>query len=254
MEKFDKLVTIIEKLRSPEGCPWDREQNHKSLKPFVIEEAYEVVEAIDNENDNELLDELGDLLLQVVLHSQIASEENRFTIEDVLTNLSDKMVRRHPHVFDSVEVDGSSQVLKNWEDIKRKEKAERTSALDGITSGMPALYRAHKMQKRAAITGFDWPDTEGPLHKLHEEIDELEEAVHKNDIEHVKEEFGDVLFSMVNLARKLKFDAEDALRGANRKFDKRFRYIESKVAESDRAITEHSLEELEDFWTEAKSK
>ncbi|MDC7220926.1 MAG: nucleoside triphosphate pyrophosphohydrolase [Spirochaetales bacterium] len=256
MDKFDNLLEIIKTLRSPEGCPWDREQTHESLKPYAIEEAHEVAEAVDGGDPEMIADELGDLLLQVVLHSQIGSEQGTFTIDDVLDSVSSKMIRRHPHVFSDEKVSGTKEVLKNWEAIKKKEKAKKdhTSVLDGIPLSLPGLYRAAKIQKKASRAGFDWPDTEGPIQKIREEIEEFSHEVERNDREAMIEEFGDILFSLVNLSRKLDFDAEDSLRMSTGKFEKRFREIENMVNEGEKEMHDYSLEELDALWDKVKEK
>jgi tetrapyrrole methylase family protein / MazG family protein len=256
MDKFDNLLSIIEKLRSPEGCPWDREQTHESLKPYAIEEAHEVAEAVDGGDPEFIADELGDLLLQVVLHSQIGKEQGTFNIEDVLDCVSSKMIRRHPHVFSDVEVSGTGEVLKNWEAIKKQEKAKKdhTSILDGIPLSLPALYRAGKMQKKAARVGFDWPDTEGPIDKIREEIEEFSQEIERDDRTAMIEEFGDILFSLVNLSRKMDFDAEDSLRMATAKFERRFREVEKSAKIEGRDMHDCTLEELDVYWDRAKDK
>jgi tetrapyrrole methylase family protein/MazG family protein len=256
MDKFDELLTIIEKLRSPQGCPWDREQTHKSLKPYAIEEAHEVAEAVDMGDPELLADELGDLLLQVVLHSQIGREENTFTIEDVLNGVNSKMIRRHPHVFSDTTVSGTGEVLQNWEAIKKKEKAKRDhkSVLDGIPLSLPGLYRASKIQKKAARVGFDWPDTQGPLDKIKEEIEEFTREIERDDKEAMIDEFGDILFSLVNLSRKMDFDAEDSLRMATAKFEKRFRRVEEIARSKEIDMTASKIDELDKLWDEAKEE
>jgi tetrapyrrole methylase family protein/MazG family protein len=256
MDKFDELLTIIEKLRSPQGCPWDREQTHKSLKPYAIEEAHEVAEAVDMGDPELLADELGDLLLQVVLHSQIGREENTFTIEDVLNSVNSKMIRRHPHVFSDTTVSGTGEVLQNWEAIKKKEKAKRDhkSVLDGIPLSLPGLYRASKIQKKAARVGFDWPDTQGPLDKIKEEIEEFTREIERDDKEAMIDEFGDILFSLVNLSRKMDFDAEDSLRMATAKFEKRFRRVEEIARSKEIDMTASKIDELDKLWDEAKEE
>jgi tetrapyrrole methylase family protein/MazG family protein len=256
MDKFDELLTIIEKLRSPQGCPWDREQTHKSLKPYAIEEAHEVAEAVDMGDPELLADELGDLLLQVVLHSQIGREENTFTIEDVLNSVNSKMIRRHPHVFSDTTVSGTGEVLQNWEAIKKKEKAKRDhkSVLDGIPLSLPGLYRASKIQKKAVRVGFDWPDTQGPLDKIKEEIEEFTREIERDDKEAMIDEFGDILFSLVNLSRKMDFDAEDSLRMATAKFEKRFRRVEEIARSKEIDMTASKIDELDKLWDEAKEE
>jgi len=231
MLAFDRLIEVIEKLRSPKGCPWDREQTHQSLKPYLIEETYEVLDAIDDGRPEVLQDELGDLLLQIVLHSQLAAEKKTFTIEDVVKSISAKMIRRHPHVFGDTAVKDVKDVWRNWEKIKKGEKVQK-SILDSVPAALPALYRATKVQKKAARVGFDWPDIVGVLDKIKEEIHEFEEIKVKKQPERALDEFGDILFSLVNLARKLDLDAEDALRQATKKFEKRFKYVEQKVNKS----------------------
>lgn len=245
-EDFVKLVAILRK-----ECPWDRKQTHHSVKDNLIEEAYEAVEAIDEENFDELSKELGDLLLHVVFHSKMASEKNHFTINDVILKISEKLIRRHPHVFGSKEVKNEVEVASNWESIKLTEGKE--SILDGVPKHLPGLIRAHRMQEKAANVGFDWAEWQLAWEKLNEEIDEWREAVlHQSDAEK-REEFGDLMFSLVNVGRLMKIDAEDAIRQANKKFDYRFRYIEKKLAERGSSIVEADLEEMDDLWNEAKS-
>ena len=231
MSNFEKLVSIMETLRSDKGCPWDREQTHESLRPYLIEEAYEVLDAIDTKDDNELKIELGDLLLQVVFHAQLAHEEGRFSIEDVSGAVTEKLIRRHPHVFGDVKADTSDQVLENWEKIKQREKGPgKKSVLDGLPSQLPALLKAFRIQEKVSRVNFDWQDVKEVFGKVREEIYELEEAHDSTDQAAQEEEFGDLLFSMVNLARHLKITPEDALRFTNEKFIKRFNYIEEKMA------------------------
>jgi tetrapyrrole methylase family protein/MazG family protein len=256
MKQFDRFVATIKKLRSPEGCPWDREQTHQSLRPYLIEEVYEVLEAIDSGNPALLKDELGDLLLQIVLHAEIASEEKKFNIEDVAQNVTEKMVRRHPHVFADTKVSGVKDVWQNWEQIKKGEKSSaaenKESILDSIPQSLPALFRASKIQKKAARVGFDWADYQDVLEKIKEEIAEFAEAEASGKQTAIIEEFGDILFSLVNLARKLDIDAENALRLTTNKFEKRFKFIEKKVAEAKKEFKDYSLAELDNFWNEAK--
>jgi tetrapyrrole methylase family protein/MazG family protein len=252
---FNDLVEIMKKLRSPEGCPWDREQTHESLVPYLIEETYEVVDAIAKGNYENLKEELGDLLLQVVFHSQIASEEGKFTIDDVIDGICKKLIFRHPHVFgDRSDIKTSKDVLEKWEEFKEKEGKKRKSLLDGIPESLPALDYALKLQKKAAKVGFDWEDFEGVKEKLLEEIEEIEESYKKGDKGKIEEEVGDLLFMVVNLARKLNVNPEMALRKANKKFVDRFSYIEEKAKEEGRSLEEMSLEEMEKLWQEAKQK
>ena len=250
---FDDLVEIMRKLRSPEGCPWDREQTHESLVPYLIEETYEVVDAITKRDYENLREELGDLLLQVVFHSQIASEEGKFTIDDVVDGICKKLIFRHPHVFgDRDDIKTSEDVLEKWEEFKKKEGKKRESLLDGIPESLPALDYALKLQKRAAKVGFDWKDFEGIKEKLLEEIEEVEESYRKGNREKIEEEVGDLLFMVVNLARALNVNPEIALRKANQKFVRRFSYIEKKAREKGKSLEEMSLEEMEELWQEAK--
>ncbi len=250
---FDDLVEIMRKLRSPEGCPWDREQTHESLVPYLIEETYEVVDAITKRDYENLREELGDLLLQVVFHSQIASEKGKFTIDDVVDGICKKLIFRHPHVFgDRDDIKTSEDVLKKWEEFKKKEGKKRESLLDGIPESLPALDYALKLQKRAAKVGFDWKDFGGIKEKLLEEIEEVEESYRKGNREKIEEEVGDLLFMVVNLARALNVNPEIALRKANQKFVRRFSYIEKKAREKGKSLEEMSLEEMEELWQEAK--
>ncbi|GAC1423720.1 MAG: hypothetical protein NVSMB5_17600 [Candidatus Velthaea sp.] len=254
---WDDLVEIMARLRR--SCPWDREQTHESLVRYLIEETYEVVEAIEANAEGELCDELGDLLFQIVFHSQLATERGKFSVADVIDALSNKMIRRHPHVFGDVAVANVEQVWANWEQLKSQEKTglSRASKLDGIPAALGALQRGQKMQDKAARVGFDWADARDITQKLAEELHELTDARLKaGDLTpedpHVREELGDVLFTVVNLARRLGIDAEGAMRDANRKFDKRFRYMEAYALASGRALNDMSLDELEDLWQQAK--
>lgn len=253
---WHNLIEIIEKLRSPEGCPWDREQTHKSLKRFLLEESYELFEAIDQENPEEIKDELGDVLLQVLLHSQIAKEYGAFDINDVIVNLSDKLIRRHPHVFSDGQADTPEQVVVNWDAIKKTEQAgaSRKSVLDGVPKDFPALMRAEKIQKKAAKVGFDWDETQGVLEKVHEELGELEEAMIKNNQHDLEEELGDLLFAVVNLSRFLKVDPEFSLQKATAKFTERFHLVEEQAQEQDLELKELNLDELNLLWDKAKDQ
>ncbi len=250
---FEDLVKIMEKLRSPEGCPWDRKQTHESLLPYLLEETYEVIDAVKKDSDEELKEELGDLLLQVIFHSQIAKERGAFDIEDVVDSIARKLVHRHPHVFGEREdIKTAEDVNREWEKLKEKEGKKKESLLDGIPESMPALERAYKLQKRAAKVGFDWKGFEGIKEKLIEEISEIEEEIKKGDRRKIEEEVGDLLFMAVNLARFLGVHPEIALRRANEKFEKRFRYMEKRAKEMGRDLSEMSLEEMEELWQEAK--
>ena len=226
---WSNLVSIIAKLRSPEGCPWDRAQTHESLKRFLLEETYELFEAIDAANPQAIKDELGDVLLQVLLHAQIAQEKGHFSMEDVVVNLSEKLVRRHPHVFGEVSADTPEEVMVNWDAIKKREKTgqERKSVLDGVPKEFPALMRAEKIQKKAAKVGFDWDHTHEVVEKVKEEFRELEEAAAAGSQEQLEEELGDLLFAIVNLSRFIKVDPEFALQKATAKFTKRFQLLEA---------------------------
>ncbi|WP_146587994.1 nucleoside triphosphate pyrophosphohydrolase [Puniceibacterium confluentis] len=249
-----RLLAIMARLRDPEtGCPWDIEQDFASIAPYTIEEAYEVADAIERQAWDDLKGELGDLLLQSVYHTQIASESGLFTFEDVARTISDKMVARHPHVFgDETRDKTAQQQTADWERIKAEERAKNrdSGVLDGVAHGLPALMRAVKLQKRAARVGFDWPSTDEVIDKIVEEAQELREAT---DAAHAREEFGDLLFVMANLARHLDIDPEEALRGANAKFTRRFRFIEARLAARGRAPTDSDLAEMDALWDAAKA-
>lgn len=250
---FDAFLEIVRRLRAPDGCPWDREQTHSTLKPYVVEEAYEVVEAIDEGNPSTLSEELGDLLLQVVLHAQVASEAEDFDMSDVLTGITTKMVRRHPHVFGDVSVANSRDVLVNWETIKKAEKEgeEKKGMFSGIPSHMPALQAAQEVQGRAARVGFDWKEIRGVLEKVSEEVEELSAAEGAAD---VQAEMGDILFALVNAARHMGVNAEMALREANRKFVSRFTRAEEMAQEQGLNFAALTLEEQDGFWNHAKAE
>ena len=253
MNKFQELVDIIAALRDPEtGCPWDTKQTAESLVPNFIEELYEVVEAIEKKDDESLCEELGDLMLHVVFQAQIAREQKAFQMEDVLLGIVNKIVRRHPHVFGDLDVTDADDVKMNWEHIKRVEKTDRESVLDGVPKSMPALIQAQRTQEKAASVGFDWPDLSPVIAKIDEEREELYEALDAGEAEAIKEELGDLLFSIVNLSRKLGIDAETALKEATRKFYRRFRYVEEQYSKTD--IHEASLEELDSHWESAKNQ
>lgn len=255
LKNFSKLREIIAVLRGPNGCPWDKEQTHESLKKYLIEETYEVIEAIDSDDIDHLIEELGDVLLQVMLHAQIGEDEGYFAIEDVIEVLSEKMIRRHPHVFGDREVEDSSEVLRNWQEIKKQEKGEtEASLLDGISKSVPNLLRAYEIQKKAAKVGFDWQEITPALEKVKEELEEFENEIKTESLLNAKKEFGDILFAFVNVARFLDIHPEEALFETNEKFIRRFKFIEEKVKNSTKPIEDHSLEELDRFWDEAKSK
>lgn len=250
MNEFYKLVDIMKKLRAPDGCPWDREQTIESLKPYLLEETYETLEAMDIGGE-ELKGELGDLLLNIVFQSLIKEEEGEFTIDDVAKKVSEKLIRRHPHIFAGVEVEGTKDVERNWDEIKKKEKEHRgrKSVLDGIPKIYPPLAKAYKLQVKAAKVGFDWEDEVGALNKLEEELGEMKAAYEKNDRENLKEEIGDVVFTMVNIARKLDIDIVDAVMKTNNKFEDRFRYVEDNCD-----LGKSTLKEMDRLWDEAKKK
>ncbi|MFZ0863693.1 MAG: nucleoside triphosphate pyrophosphohydrolase [Candidatus Sulfotelmatobacter sp.] len=292
-ERFERAVAIMERLRAPGGCPWDREQTFDSIKPYTLEETYEILEAIDNRDWPELAGELGDLLLQVLFYAEMAKEQSSFSIDDVLDRLSTKLINRHPHVFGDVRADTSAEVKRNWEALKVEErkqrknrgaegnsaqvpqKEEKLSILAGVSSAMPSLLEAYKLSSRAAQAGFDWPNVEGLFDKLHEETHELREQL--NDFPppgprpqgrgmagsgrtpvsetlqaRLEEEVGDLFFVLVNIARYLSLDPESALRKTNRKFKRRFQWMEARLRESGRSADQAPMEELESLWQQAK--
>ncbi len=253
-KNFQKVVEVMEKLRGENGCPWDKEQTRNSLKPFLLEETYEVLEAIEKEDVEGLKEELGDLLLQVVFHAKIAKELGEFDIEDVLAQLEDKLKRRHPHVFGDDAAGSSEEVLNKWESLKRKEKKNqnRKSALDGVPRELPALMRAHQLQGRAARVGFDWKHQEPVWNKVCEEMKELEYSIEKENQERVEAELGDLFFALVNMARFMKIDPEEALRKTNQRFYDRFYYMEKVARQKDRVLSSMSLSEMDLLWDEAK--
>lgn len=260
-KSFAAFVDLIARLRGPGGCPWDREQTHESLKPMTIEEAYEVLEAIDRGDDEHLAGELGDLLLQVVFHAQIAAEAGRFNVRDVIERVAAKMVRRHPHVFGDARADTPGEVLRNWEAIKQAEQARTggarpdASMLDAVGSGLPAVMEAFQMTTKVSRVGFDWPGVPAVLEKLEEEVAELREAAGDGaaDRRRAAEEVGDLLFAAVNVARLIGTDPESALKAANRKFRRRFAFIERALSRQDRTPADATLDEMEALWAEAKA-
>jgi MazG family protein len=288
-ERFERAVQIMARLRAPGGCPWDREQTFDTIKPYTLEETYEVLEAIDNRDWHELTGELGDLLLQVLFYSEMAAEEKHFSIDDVLERLSSKLVDRHPHVFGELKADTPAEVLRNWEALKAEEKKKRAasgdgtkseasenseSVLAGVSSRMPALLEAHKLSSRAAHVGFDWPEIEGLFSKLKEETEELKEELKEHPVhgkhsgtgiagsgrlqisqeqrDRLEGEVGDLFFVLVNIARYLSLDSESALRKTNRKFRRRFQWMEDRLRTQGRGPQQASMEELEDLWQQAK--
>ena len=255
-EAFVELVRIMERLRGPGGCPWDREQTRESIKPYLIEEAYEVAEAIEDNNVDELRTELGDLLLQIVFHAEMAREEGLFTVEDVIRGITEKMIRRHPHVFADTEVKDAAEVLRNWARIKADERkdSDDRSTVAGVPRAMPALLRAHRIAEKASRVGFDWEHTSEVLEKVQEELSELQAAVQLGNRDDVEAELGDVLFALTSLGRHLNIQAEDALHRANERFIRRFRYIEARLAERQQDLHATSVQEMNTLWEEAKSK
>jgi nucleoside triphosphate diphosphatase len=289
-ERFERAVQIMARLRAPGGCPWDREQTFDTIKPYTLEETYEVLEAIDNRDWPELTGELGDLLLQVLFYSQMANEEGHFSVDDVLERLANKLVDRHPHVFGEVKADTPAEVLRNWEALKREEKKKRLatdgggnaenaddaqSVLSGVSSKMPALLEAHKLSSRAAHVGFDWPEIEGLFEKLAEETAELREELKAAPVkgpsgtgiagsgkpqfppelrERLEDEVGDLFFVLVNIARYLSLDSESALRKTNRKFKRRFQWMEERLRAGGRTPQQASMDELENLWQQAKQQ
>lgn len=263
---FERLAAVQERLRAPDGCPWDREQTHASLRTYLIEEAYEVLEALESGDDLKFAEEMGDLLLQIVFHSQIAKEEGRFTVADVIREVHDKMVRRHPHVFGEKRAKDSAEVLKNWEQIKKEERgaarakngddakggAKKDSLMDGISKALPAALEGFQLTRRAARIGFDWTSIDGVIEKMNEEAEELRQALEAEDARRTEEEMGDMLFSAVNLARFLDIDPEIALKKANAKFSARFRQMEKLAGNAGKALAEVPREQMEEFWEATK--
>ena len=257
MKDLEKLLEVMKNLRDTQsGCPWDLEQNFATIAPFTIEEAYEVADAIAREDMSALRDELGDLLFQVVFHAQMASEAGHFDFGDVVSTINEKMIRRHPHVFGSDAERAAGNVDGSWERIKAAERVDSDdkSALAGVTKALPALKRAQKLGERASSVGFDWDDREGARDKIHEELEELEEAVGGREKSHIDEEFGDLLFAVVNLSRHLNVDSEEALTGANSKFERRFREMERAIKASGKALRQLTLAQLEQEWRAAKMR
>lgn len=254
---FPSLVSVMQRLLAPDGCPWDREQTLESLRPFLIEECAEVLDTIDADDAPGHCEELGDLLMQIVFQAELRSSENRFDIDDVACGIRDKLVRRHPHVFGDGDAEDSEAVLRQWEAIKAEEKAARgevpASAIDGVPSALPGLARAQAISKKAAKVGFDWPDVAGCRAKVNEELAELDEAISAGDREQISEELGDLLFATVSLARKLKCDAELALRDTIAKFTARFHAVEERVAASNRTMSDVDAAELDSMWNAVKT-
>ena len=256
LDSFYKLIKIVDTLMGDNGCPWDKVQTRESLKPYLVEETYEVLEALDANDPEKIKDELGDLLYQILFHSKISSLKGEFDFRDVINNLNEKMVRRHPHVFKKGQLNTPSQVIEQWEEIKKEEKgqANQKSILDSIPINLPSLLRAQKLQKKVAKEGFDWNQVRDVFNKLDEEIAEFKEAVLEGKDKNIQNEIGDILFVIVNIAKFNKIDAEEALRSTNNKFIKRFHYIEQKITKSGKTLQESSLEEMERYWQEAKNE
>ena len=256
LNSLSKLIKITDTLMGEDGCPWDKVQTRESLKPYLVEETYEVLDALDANDPEKIKDELGDLLYQILFHSKISSLKGEFDFRDVIDNLSEKMVRRHPHVFKEGELNTPDQVVKQWEEIKRNEKnqANQKSILDNIPKNLPSLLRAQKLQKKAAKEGFDWDQINDVFDKLDEEIAEFKEAVLKKKSADIQNEIGDIIFVITNIAKCYKIDAEEALRSTNNKFIKRFQYIEQKIEAKGKALKDSPLEEMERYWQEAKNK
>jgi len=251
---FDGLVEIMRKLRGPGGCPWDAEQTHESLTRYLLEETYEVIEAIDSKSADHIKEELGDLLLQPIFHAAIAEEAGSFTIKDVIRTLCDKLIRRHPHVFGDVKISDSNAQIENWEKIKKHEKKEeRTSALSGVPPHLPSLLKAMKITEKAARVGFDWEHIDQVVAKVMEELHEFEEAMISRDNEHMEAELGDLLFAIVNLGRFLSINPEEALRKTINRFQKRFQHVEDSLQSRGLTMNEASLQEMDQLWEEAKT-
>lgn len=247
---------IIEVLRSPGGCPWDIEQTHESIRRNLLEEAYEVCEAIDQKSPEHLREELGDLLLQIIFHTRIEEEKGTFNLDDVADYSCKKLIYRHPHVFGNVDVSGSEEVIQNWDELKKKEKAQTTvvKTMTDVAESLPALWRAEKIQKKARKVGFDWPEVSSAMDKLHEELAELEQAQAEENKAHIEEELGDLLFSAVNVARFMDIDPETALHKSCEKFIKRFEYIETEAAKGGRELSSMTLEEMDELYRAGKQK
>jgi tetrapyrrole methylase family protein/MazG family protein len=251
LSQFSALADIIAKLRAPDGCPWDRKQTHASLRENLLAECYEVLEALDEGDAEKLRDELGDLLMQIVLHAQIATEAGEFELGDVIENINTKLIHRHPHIFGSKKVKDAEEVIHNWEELKKEEREEGVSMLESVPKSMPALGYAHEIQRRAAWVGFDWEDVDGVIEKLAEEVGEFKQA---DSQEKKASEFGDLLFTLANIARRLGIDLEAALRQANRRFYQRFTYMEEVCRKKGLNFGELSFDEQNALWEEAKKK
>ncbi|MFL3044506.1 MAG: nucleoside triphosphate pyrophosphohydrolase [Candidatus Neomarinimicrobiota bacterium] len=252
-KRFEELVTIVERLRGPDGCPWDREQTPASLLPYLLEETYEVMESVDDRNWEVLQEELGDLLLHVVFQASIATDSDRFNIDESLKTVNEKLVRRHPHVFGDTKANAAFKAKQNWEAEKQKEK-KRDSRLDGVPVTLPGLVRAQRLQEKAAYVGFDWEKIESVWEKVYEELQEIKLAQQGDNKDLLEEEIGDAIFTLVNLARFLGIPAEDALRKTNNKFINRFKMIEKELKKRGKTLEESSLDEMDEIWNEVKRK
>ena len=252
---LDDCVEIMGKFRGNPDCPWVKSQTHDTLKPFLVEEAYEVIDAIDRKSKEDLAEELGDLLLQIAFHSRLAQEREDFEIGDVIEGVCNKMIRRHPHIFGDITVEGTDEVLKNWEDIKLEEKDMKTEteSMMSLPETLPALMKAFKVQEKAARVGFDWDDVRGAFDKVYEELDELKEVYNTGNSDKIREEMGDLLFACVNIARFLEVEPELALKDAVKKFIRRFNYVEVEAAKSDRNLQEMNLQEMDILWEQRKN-
>jgi len=253
-DNFQKLLCIMETLRAENGCPWDREQTRESLTPYLVEETYEVLEAIEENSPRKIKEELGDLLFQIVFHCQLAKERGEFSMEDVIDAISEKMTRRHPHVFGDAKFETSEKVLKQWEDRKKEEGKNRESILEGVPKELPSLLKAHRIQSRAARVGFDWNRVGDVMEKLDEELAEFRDALEQKDQAAIEDELGDVFFVLVNISRFVGVNPDDALRKTISKFMSRFRYIEMKAASSGRKLSDMTLQEMDVLWEEAKTE
>ena len=251
---FQQLLNIMEKLRGDGGCPWDKEQTRESLKPFILEEAYELIEAIESGDPEKMKEELGDLLFQIVFQCQVAKERKEFEISDVIEKITKKMITRHPHVFGEAEYRTSAEVIVQWEEQKKLEGKRRESILEGVPEALPSLLRAHRLQNRAASVGFDWNKVGDALKKLDEELKEFKKALETKEKNEIGEELGDILFMLVNVSRFIGVNPEDALRKTITKFISRFRYIEMKAADNGRKLSDMTLSEMDKLWEEAKEK
>ncbi|GAB4449141.1 MAG: nucleoside triphosphate pyrophosphohydrolase [Bacteroidia bacterium] len=252
-DAFARIIQIMDELR--EQCPWDKKQNFESLRTLTIEEVYELSDAILQENFNELKKELGDVFLHILFYSRLASEENQFDINDVVRTLAEKLIQRHPHIYGNVKADNEEQVKQNWEKLKQQERPTKSGVLSGVPSSLPSIIKAYRMQEKAAAVGFDWDNTKDVIHKVKEELNEfLEETQKSNNKEKMEEELGDVLFAIINLARFLKINPDNALEKTNQKFLQRFNYIEQKLREQGKTFSDVTLDEMEIYWQEAKTK